>query len=59
MQAEYTVLNVETTLALFRANTPTEEILHMVVPANLLFVGNSYFIFHTMQSFKQHLSTIY
>ena len=36
-QAEYTVWNVETKLALFRANTPSKEFLHMVVPASLLF----------------------
>ena len=56
-QAAYTVRNVQTKPALFRANTPSKEILPMVVPANLLFI----FIFivtlilDTMQSFKHHL----
>ena len=56
-KVEYTVQNVETKPALFRATTPSKEILLMVVPASLLFI----FIFivtlilHTMQSFKHHL----
>ena len=32
------VRNSKTTPALFRANTPSKEILHTVVPARLLFV---------------------
>ncbi len=34
-KAEYTIQNIETTLALFRANTPPKRDLHMVVPTNL------------------------
>ena len=45
-RAEYTVRNVETTTALFRANTS-----YMVVPASL--PSNN--TIHTMQSFKHHL----
>ena len=37
-QVEYTVWNVKTTPALFRANTSLTKILYMVVPTSLLFI---------------------
>ena len=47
LQAKYTVQNVQTTLALFRANIPSKEILYMVVPASLPFSMYSNFLFFT------------
>ena len=42
-RAEYTVRNVETTTALFRANTSPKRDLYMVVPASLLVIVTSQF----------------
>ena len=53
---EYTVHNVDTKPALFRANTPSKEFLHMVVPASFIVIVT--LILHTMQSFKHHLHEV-